>query len=199
MGKKFGQDQNQSDCSEGDLHSLPPQAPPRNRFLPPLSRGPLSERSNSPDHVQVDARSEDRKKHHGNANGVLVKSSCGSFGSHGDCSESSQSNGEPHAAKRHDEGAGALQNNEKKAGETDSPTADSLVTRKLMCLRSLRGDHCSLCGHAHLTLRFRQGYRKTYDIRAKAALVTITPFRWSQLQISGPVPFRKTAGRSDFE
>jgi hypothetical protein len=160
MGEEFGQDQNQSDRSEDDLHSLSPQAPPRNRLLPPLSRGPLSERSNSPDHVQVDARSEDCKQHHGNANGVLVKSSCGSFGSHGDCSESSQSNGEPHAAKRHDEGAGALQNNKKKAGETDSPTTDSLVTRKLTCLRSLRGDHCSLGGHSNLTFNARRGYRK---------------------------------------
>ncbi len=177
MGEEFGQDQNQSDRSEDDLHSLSPQAPARNRLLPPLSRGSLSERSNSPDHIKVDARPENSKRHHGNTNGVLVKSGCRSFGSHGDCSESSQSNGETHAAERHSEGAYALQHNEKKAGKTDTPAADSPVTRKLTCLRSLRGDHCSLGGHSNLTLRFRQGYRKTYDIRAKAALVTITPFR----------------------
>lgn len=116
MGEEFDQYQNQSDNSEGDLHSFSPQAPPRNRLLPPLSRGPFSERSNSPDHVKVDARPEDSERHHGNANGVLMKSGCWSFGPGGDCSESSKSNDEPHAAERHDEGADALQHNEKKAG-----------------------------------------------------------------------------------
>jgi hypothetical protein len=40
---------------------------------------------------------------------------CGwSFRSRGDCSESAQPNDQPHRAERHDEGACALQDNEKK-------------------------------------------------------------------------------------
>ena len=115
MGEEFRQDQNQSDRSEDDLHSLSPQAPARNRLLPPLSRGSLSERSNSPNHIKVDARPEDSKRHHGNTYGVLVKSGCWSLGSYSNCSESSQSNGETYATERHDEGACALQHNEKEA------------------------------------------------------------------------------------
>jgi len=115
VGEQFGHDQNKSDNSEGDLHSLSPEAPARNWLLPPLRRRPFAERSNSPDHVQIDAGPEDSKHHHGNAYGVLMKSGCRSLGVRSNCSESSQSNDESHAAERHDKSAGALQDNEKKA------------------------------------------------------------------------------------
>ena len=116
MGDKFSRDQNKSDDSEGDLHSLPPQAPPRNRLLSPLGRWAFPERANSPNHVEIDARPKHSECHHGNTDRVLVKSGCGSSGSRRDRSESSQPDDQSHAAERHDESANALQDNEQKAG-----------------------------------------------------------------------------------
>jgi hypothetical protein len=43
MRDEFGHDQNKSDNSEGDLHSLSPEAPAGNRRLPPLRSGPFPE------------------------------------------------------------------------------------------------------------------------------------------------------------
>lgn len=43
MGEKFGQDQNKSDNSEGDLHSFSPEAAAGDRLLPPLRRRPFTE------------------------------------------------------------------------------------------------------------------------------------------------------------
>lgn len=114
MGEKFGQDQKKRDNSERDLHFLSPQPTTRDGLLPPLRRGPVPERSNPPDHVQIDTGSEDSKYHHRNAYRVLVKACGWSFRSRGDCSESAQPNDQPHRAERHDEGACALQDNEKK-------------------------------------------------------------------------------------
>ena len=115
MGEELGQDKKKSDNSECDLHSLSPQPPTRNGLLPPLSRGPVAERSNSPDHVQVDAGAENSEHHHGNAYGIPVKARCWSICSRGNCGESSQSDDQPSAAKRHRECADALQDDEKKA------------------------------------------------------------------------------------
>jgi hypothetical protein len=115
MGEEFGQDKKKSDNSECDLHSLSPQPPTRNRLLPPLSRGPVPERSNSPDHVQVDAGAKNSERHHGNAYGVLVKAGCWCLCSRGNCGEGSESDDEPNTAERHDECADALQDDEQKA------------------------------------------------------------------------------------
>ena len=115
MGEEFGQNKKKSDNGECDLHSLSPHPPTRNRLLPPLSRGPVPERSNSPDHVQVDAGAKNSKRHHGNAYGVLVKAGCCCLCSRGNCGEGSKSDDQSNAAERHDECAGALQDDEKKA------------------------------------------------------------------------------------
>jgi hypothetical protein len=112
MGEKFGQDKTKSDNSERDLHSLAPQPPTRNGLLPPLSRGSVPQRPNSPDHVQVDAGAKDSNHHHGNAYGILVKAGCRCLCSRGNSGESSKSDEQPNAAKRHDECAGALQDDE---------------------------------------------------------------------------------------
>jgi hypothetical protein len=115
MGEKFGQDKTKSDNSERDLHSLVPQPPTRNRLLPPLSRGPVPQRPNSPDHVQVDAGAKDSKRHHGNAYGILVKAGCRRLCSRGNSGEGSKSDDQPDATERHDECAGALQNDKEEA------------------------------------------------------------------------------------
>ena len=160
MGEEFSQDQKKSDNSECDLHSFSPQPPMRNRSSPPLSRGPVPERSNSPDHVQVDAGAKRSKRHHRNAYGILVQAHGRRLCSCGDSREGSKSDDQPSAAERHDKCAGALQHNEKKARKTNSPSADAAVARMLMCPRSLRGDLCALSSHADLTLNSRRGYRK---------------------------------------
>ncbi|SRR5258708_28183983 len=115
MGEEFGQDKKESDNSECDLHSLSPQPLTRNRPSPPLSRGLVPQRSNSPDHVEVDAGAKNSKHHHGNAYGVLVKASCWSLCSCGNSGESSKSDDQPNAVERHDECADALQDYERKA------------------------------------------------------------------------------------
>ena len=115
MGEKFGQDKTKSDNSERDLHSLVPQPPTRNRLLPPLSRGPVPQRPNSPDHVEVDAGAKDSERHHRNAYGVLVKAGGWCLCSRGNSGEGSKSDDQPDAAERHDECAGALQNDKEKA------------------------------------------------------------------------------------
>jgi len=142
------------------LHSLSPQPPTRNGLLPPLSRGPVPESANSPDHVQVDAGAKNSKQHHGKAYCILVKAGCWSLCSRGNYGESSKPDDQPNAAERHGECADALQDDEKKTRYSDSPSADASAARKLMCLRSLRGDHCSLSSHTDLTLNSRRGYRR---------------------------------------
>jgi hypothetical protein len=125
MGEQFGQDKKKSDASERDLHSLCPQPLTCNRLLPPSSRGPVSQRSDSPDHVQVDAGAEDSKRHHGNAYGILVQAGCRRLRSRGNCCERSDSDDQTEAAERHHECAGALQDDKEKARQTDSPSADA--------------------------------------------------------------------------
>jgi len=115
MGEEFDQDKKKSDNGECDLHSLSPQPPRRNGLLPPLSRGPVPERSNSPDHIQVGAGANNSKHHHGNAYCILVKARCWSLCSRGSYGESSKSDDQPSAAERHGECAEALYDDEKKA------------------------------------------------------------------------------------
>jgi hypothetical protein len=116
MGEKFRRNQNKGDNSEGDLHSLPPQAPPGNRLLPPLGRWSFPERAKSPDYIEIDAPPKHSECHHWDTDRVLVKSGCGTSRSHRDRGKSSQPDDQPHAAEGHNESTGALQHNEGKTG-----------------------------------------------------------------------------------
>ena len=115
VGEQFDHDQIKSDNSEGDLHSFSPEAPDGERLLPPLRRRPFAERSNSPDHVQVDAGTKNSKCHHGNAYAVLVKACCWRLCSSDNSGEGSESDDHPNSTNRHEEGANALQDDERKA------------------------------------------------------------------------------------
>ena len=166
MGEEFGQNKKKRDNSECDLHSLSPQPPTRNGLSPPLSREPVPERSNSPDHVQIEAGAKNSKHHHGNAYCILVKAGCWSLCSRGNCDESSKSEDQPNAAERHGEGTDALQDDEKKGRQTDSPSADASVARMLMCLRSLRADLYALSSHMGLTFNSHREIQKNFILNA---------------------------------
>jgi hypothetical protein len=155
MGDEFGQDQNKSDGSESDLHSLAPKALAGNRLPSPLGRGSFPEGANPPDYVEIHACPKDSKRHHRNTDRILMKTGCGTFGSHRGCGEGSQSDRQPQATQYHNYSTGTLQYDEKQAGYTDGPTADSAVIRRLKYLtfRTFRtGAQYALDSHFRLTI-----------------------------------------------
>jgi len=157
MGERLGEDKNQSHDRECELYSFPPQAKRRNRLPSPLGRCSFPEGANPPDHVEIYACPKNSKRHHRNSDCILMKTGCGTFGSHRDCGEGSQSDRQPQATQRHNYGTGALQHDEKQTGYTDGPTADSAVIRRLKYLtfRTFRtGAQCALDSHLHLTIKF---------------------------------------------
>jgi hypothetical protein len=190
MGEPFGQDKKKSDAGERDLHSLRPQPLTCNRLLPPLSRGPVPQRPDSPDHVQVDAGPENSERHHGNAYGILVQAGCRRLGSRGNSRERSKSDDQAEAAERHHECAGALQDDKEKARQTDSPSADAQFPKMLVCLGSRRRNHWLFSTHASLTLEARPGYRMNSRIQKEGHACTYSSI---PLSLSRSLALRKAA------
>ena len=81
------------------------------RLLAPLRCGTAAEATNFPNHVKIEERSEKRKNHHWDADGVLVEAASGSVNTSGG-GKSAEADGDAKAADGDDGRTGTLQERE---------------------------------------------------------------------------------------
>ena len=107
MGDPFGGEKQQGKNRKSDLQALGFEFSLCEGLDPPLSGRFAAKATNLPNHIKIDERSQKRKHHHGDADGVLMKTARWSVDARGG-GQSAEANGDAKAAYGDDGGAGAL-------------------------------------------------------------------------------------------
>ena len=162
MGDPLGSQQPQRNYGKDKLYPLGGSLFRRERYTPPLRSGTIAQAPHIPQCVQVEERPEKRERHHGNTNGVRVKTARRSIHTRGG-GQRRQSNGYAQSTNSDDRGTKTLQQgeNETRPGDHSGGCAKSVWSlrvfrrrRRGMVFARLRHRTAGRIAHAKYANRF---------------------------------------------
>lgn len=123
VSEPFSGEEEQSKDGESDLKALGIKLFLGYGLDAPLSGRFATKATNLPNHIEIDERSEKRKHHHRDADGVLMEAASGSVDASGG-GKSTEADGDAKAADGDDGRAGTLENGKSEAGPVGKRDVD---------------------------------------------------------------------------
>lgn len=170
MGDPFGAEQEQGKDGEGDLEAFGVEFFLRDRLLTPLRCRTAAKAANFPNHIKIDERSQKRKSHHWDADGVLMKATRRSVNASGG-GKSAEADGDAKTAYSDDGGARALQDRKcdaRPAKDLWVEACDALLVRRCRHLRSF-WQILRLVDHASSLMNLLKNSMSILDTRRRGA------------------------------
>lgn len=152
MSDDLGDEQQERHNREGELDRFRPLLLRRYRNLAPCGGRALAQALHAPQSEEIEKRTAQGEKHHGNADGINVDAVCEPQNA-GSGREGSHANEQTHATKRNEGAADALKNGKENRGPTDERGVDHEHPRAANRRTGL-WDFCGVLGRiGHILLR----------------------------------------------